>query len=206
MRETRLSLNHQRNSFISVLVAIVIELSVFANVCNAGNIDNCSFFDYCKDREIISLADFIDVCETYNSTCSIIESEIIYEPDSFQIEFDHENRIVIICCIYDLTETRGTKSGSAYKSYYNDIGIEIFSVSVNGVFTYTSNTCVTNSRSGSFSPSPGSSWNSTPNVTSGNHGSTVAYAKISGSATNLSSTINYSLELTCNNAGELGAN
>lgn len=92
-------------------------------------------------------------------------------------------------------------SDSASKSYYNDSGIKIFTIKVNGTFSYTTGSCTTLSASGSYNRALLSTWTSTPTISSGNITTRKAYARISGTATSGSSSISYSLTLTCDDSG-----
>lgn len=82
--------------------------------------------------------------------------------------------------------------------------MKIFTISVTGKFRYSTGSCTTLSASGSFSKPFYSTWTSTPTISSGNLSPSVAYARISGTATSGSSSISYSLRLTCNDSGQFG--
>ena len=59
------------------------------------------------------------------------------------------------------------------------------------------------SKTGSFTPASGSSWKSTPSITSGNVSSSKVYARISGTAKSLLQTSTYSLTLMCDSTGKI---
>jgi hypothetical protein len=50
-----------------------------------------------------------------------------------------------------------------------------------------------------------STWTSTPTISMGNFTTTVAYARISGTATSGSSSLSYSLTMTCDDTGHLNS-
>lgn len=123
---------------------------------------------------------------------------------SFDVEIDYENQIVITTTVYEYDSLRGSTSGSASKDYYNSNGTKIFTVTVNGSFTFGSGSAHTTSASGSFSPVSGSGWSSTPAISSGTSGSS-AYATASGTARKGAQSMNYTVTLICSSTGNLSS-
>lgn len=158
-----------------------------------------SLIDYLETHEINSYEDFLDVIESVSPE-SVDEdpSNVVF----FDLEIDYDNMIVSTLV---MRETTGDRShgvtDSASKSYYNNNGIKIFTVNVQGSFSYTTGSCTTTSVSGSFNPAFLSLWTSTPTISSGNINTRKAYARISGTATCGSNSMNYSLTLTCDDSG-----
>lgn len=169
----------------------------------------------CKNEAEFSLIDYLEThtVESYEEFEEVIRS---VSPDSvsdidpnsvaeFSISIDYENQIVAVTTIEEPVVTSTDTGNTVSCSYYNDLSIMIFTISVTGRFRYSSGMCVTISSSGSFSKPFLSTWASTPTISSGNNSATVAYARISGTATSGSSSINYSLTLTCNDSGSFGS-
>ena len=128
-----------------------------------------------------------------------------FDEEYFNVEIDYENDTVEVDVIYSSpTSTMGTtKSGGASHETYSSSGNLIYTVRINGTFSYTSTSCSTTSKSGSFERGFGSLWSSTPSVTSGTITSTKAYARISGTATLLWESSAYQLTLMCDTSGKL---
>ena len=187
---------------IATVLRITV-LSVMGGLSAAPVSDNSTGFDlvkYIATHEIQSLEEFQEVIET-NTDYTAPEyntEEISY----FDICIDYESYTVCVTTMGYQSNTRATEvSNSASKDYYSSSGAKIFTITVSGRFSYTSNSCTNISKSGGFSHPFYSLWTSTPSVTSGHINSTKAYARTSGTATSGGNSISYSLTLTCDNNG-----
>ena len=96
-------------------------------------------------------------------------------------------------------------SNSVSRTYYSDVGAQIFKITVTGTFSYSTGTCTALSCGGSFTKPFYSTWTSTPSFTKGNINVSKAYARISGTATSGGSTKTYSLTLTCDDSGSFSS-
>ena len=164
--------------------------------------DRCSLIDYLETHEVESYEEFQEVIRSVSP-----ESVDDVDPDmvtDFSINIDYDNRIVSVTTIEQSDDTATENGKTASCSYYNDLYITIFTISVTGYFRYSPGYCTATSASGSFTKPFYSTWSSTPTISTGNISSSVAYARISGTATSGSSSINYSLTLTCNDSGQFG--
>ncbi len=168
-----------------------------------------------KDKTQFSLIRYLETheIENYSEFEALIASvspESIEDIDSdsvsdFRINIDYENQLVIVTTLETPLVRSDSVGDTAYKSYYSDLGLKIFTVSVTGRFNYYTGYCSTSSASGSFNREPLSTWTSTPTISTGNFSSTVAYARISGTATSGSSSTSYCLTLTCDDSGDMYA-
>lgn len=161
--------------------------------------DDFNLVEYIENNEIQNPEEFNKVIETYTeySSPEYSSESISY----FKVNIDHDRNIVCVTTM-GVSQTKGTEtSNKATRDYYNDIGAKIFTISVTGRFSYSTGSCTTISKSGSFTKPFYSTWSSTPAVTSGNINASKAYAKISGSATSGGNTKTYSLTLTCDDTG-----
>ena len=148
-----------------------------------------------------SYEEFIDVIQSVSPES--VDEDIDFENiSSFDIEIDYVNNVVSVLTIEEVSNDRSHGvTDSASKSYYNDIGFKIFTIKVQGTFSYITGSCTTISASGSFNRATLSTWTSTPTISSGNITTRKAYARISGTATSGSSSLSYSLTLTCDDSG-----
>ena len=171
--------------------------SVAASPVNPGVFD---LVEYIENHEIQSIEDFKEVIVTNTDyTAPDYNSE---EISYFDISIDYDSYLVCVTTLGYPSISRGTEvSNSASKEYYSSSGAKIFTITVSGRFSYTSNSCNNISKSGGFSHPFYSFWTSTPSVTSGHINSTKAYARTSGTATSGGNSISYSLTLTCDNTG-----
>ncbi|MBR3057401.1 MAG: hypothetical protein IKG93_05465 [Clostridiales bacterium] len=185
------------------LVVLALLMSAFGYTSfsvNATDEGAFSLIDYVTNHQIDTHEEFNEVLEIY---CGQAPAPVPDNEISFQVYVDYENNMVVTAVVEDISQTRGSKTGRADKAYYSDAGVEIFTIVVEGRFYYTSTQCTTYSASGSFNPSPMSSWTSTPTIYSGNYSPTCAYAKTAGTAHYLSSSISYSVSLSCDTNGNL---
>ncbi len=178
-------------------------------VCSASEINGTEEFnliDYCESHDIHSKAEFQSILDYYvpqeeeNNTLDNIDGEEL----AFEIKIDYINQTVSTETLYLTDSTRGSKSGSVSEDTYSALGIKIYSITVHGSFTYTSNNVSTTSATGSFDPAPLSPWTSSPTISSGKVNG-KAYARISGTASFMGNTRSYSLTLTCDTSGNLGS-
>lgn len=170
---------------------------------DASDVQPFSLVDYVSTHEISSQAELNAILEQY---CSLYYEPVVFENEiSFQIGIDYENMLVYTTVVEELAQTRGTKSGKATTNYYSDSGAIVFTITIEGNFTYSTTEARTLSASGSYSKPFLSAWNSTPTISSGNFYPTLAYARISGTATSIFGSQNYSLTLKCDNNGNLSA-
>ena len=176
---------------------------------NAPDQDQESDFNlisYIETHDVKTYDEFIDIIaemapESVES-CDLQEAYIT----SFDICIDYESELVEVTIFSEAGTSRayGTRN-TASKSYYTKEGIKIFTVSIEGTFSYTSGSCSAIGSSGTFSKPASSTWLSTPNVSSGNITTRKAYVKISGVASNGSSSTSYSLTMTCDDAGQISS-
>lgn len=189
-----------------VLASVLTTVTLFvvggqANPPIPDNGDDNRLIDYIESNEINSYEDFIDVIRVLSPE-SVDENEGISDIDSFNIDIDYDNMLVSVITERYISYGKSSSAGRGVsKSYYTSDGIIIFTVSVEGTFSYSSGTCTTTSARGSFSRTGVSLWSSTPLITSGNINAKIAYARISGTATSGSESVYYSLTLTCNDSG-----
>lgn len=160
-----------------------------------------SLIDYLETHEVESYAEFEAIIDSVSpESIGEIDSDSVID---FNVDIDYDNKIVSVVTIEAPIIISSGTGNTVSRSYYNDLGIKIFKISLTAYFHYTSGSVYTASASGSFSPTALSSWSSTPTISTGNYTSTLAYARISGTATNGSSSLNYSLTMTCDDTGEL---
>lgn len=162
-----------------------------------------SLIKYLETHEVENYSDFEAVISAVSpESIDSIDSESVAD---FCINIDYENQIVSVLTDEEPIITSSGVSDTVSCSYYNDLGFKIFTISITGYFTYSSGWCYTSSASGSYTRASLSTWTSTPTISSGNFTSTVAYARISGTATSGSNNLNYSLTLTCDDDGDLNS-
>ena len=106
--------------------------------------------------ECISLISLLEKneIETYEEFISIIESNLPVEIEddevniqnitSFEIRIDYENRIVIVTTEENASYAKAYgASNSVSRSYYTDAGIKIFTIKIDGTFSYSTGSCST---------------------------------------------------------------
>ena len=167
--------------------------------------DELCLIDYIENNEIESYEEFISVIYDLSP-----ESVDLYDEmpnvSYFSIDIDYDNMVVAVTTISELSYGRAHgASNGASKTYYASNGLKIFSVTVEGTFKYDTGYCTTMSSSGSFSRALLSTWTSTPTISQGNITTKKAYARISGTATSGSSSISYTLTLTCDDSGNFSS-
>jgi hypothetical protein len=178
--------------------------------------EDFNLIDYVEDTKINSYSEFLSVLDDNNcgSGVSMSTYSLRYLSDQeeyFSVEIDYENSTVEVDVVYDLTNSNvastraSTRSGVAVHETYSDAGVLIYTVTVNGTFTYTSNTCTITSKSGTFVKGRFSFWSSTPTISSGYFSATQAYARIAGTAMMLTQSSSYCLILMCNTSGSLSS-
>lgn len=166
-----------------------------------NEVDN-SLISYLETHEVDNYEEFNEVIQLFSPES--INSDDVNTTDIsyFCIDIDYENMLVTTILVSEMNNSRAHGAGkSVSKSYYSSSGFKIFTVNVEGTFSYSSGSCSTLSASGSYTRSTLSLWTSTPTITSGNITTRKAYAKISGTATSGSSSVSYSLTLTCDDSG-----
>ena len=165
-----------------------------------------SLIDYLETHEINSYEDFLDVIESVSPESVDEEDEDPNDISFFSIDIDYDNMIVSVLTMREASYDRShVASNSASKSYYSNSGFKIFTIKVNGTFSYSSGSCNTTSASGSFTRAFLSTWTSTPTISSGHINTSKAYARISGTATSGSNSTSYSLTLTCDDSGNFSS-
>lgn len=191
------------------LVTAVLTTLMF---CVAGGAANPRYHNDQTDFDLISYLETheVDNYEEFNDVIQTVSPESVDEKTdditSFAIDIDYDNRIVSVTTISESSYDRANgASNSASRSYYASSGVKIFTIKVSGTFRYTTGSCSTLSASGSFTRASGSTWTSTPTISSGNITTRKAYARISGTATSGASSISYSLTLTCDDTGTFGS-
>ena len=162
-----------------------------------------NLIEYCKTHQITSQAEFNNVLIDY---CSVDETELFVtnNEEYFYLEIDYVTN-TIITTVREQRSTRGSDTETCSRNYYDDNGGRIFTITVEGTFQFGLLVCFCTSADGSFTKPSSSQWTSTPTISSGNQSPSVAYARISGTATYSNQTRNYSLTLTCDNTGAFGA-
>ena len=173
-----------------------------ANVLSAQSDETeFSLIGYLETHEIDTYDEFMNVIRTFCPEYADPNDEpnnISY----FHIDIDYDNMIVAVITMGEASHDRSHgASNSASKSYYTDIGIKKFTITVEGTFSYVTGSCSTVSCSGNYSKPFYSTWTSTPTISSGNINARKAYARISGTATSGSDSTSYSLTLTCDDSG-----
>ena len=162
-----------------------------------------NLISYLETHEVDSYEEFVDIIQTVSPESVDEETDKI---TSFSIDIDYDNKIVSVTTIGEVSYDRlNGASNSASRSYYASSGTKIFTIKVSGTFGYTTGSCTTISASGSFTRPSGSTWISSPTISSGNITVRKAYARISGTATSGASSISYSLTLTCDDTGTFGS-
>ena len=174
------------NRIMSIVICLVI---VFAMAGAGVMADENKFnlIEYCKTHQISSQAEFNNVLINY---CFVDETELFVTTNEeyFCLDIDYATNTVMTT-VREQRPTRASDTESCSRNYYDPDGNRIFTVTVEGTFQYGLFVC----------------WTSTPTISSGNQSPSVAYARISGTATYSNQTRNYSLTLTCDNTGTFGA-
>ena len=171
---------------------------------NQEQIDGTDFslIEYLEKHEVGSYSDFMDIIQAVNPD-SVDNYE--YSPESiseFSIEINYDDRTVSVLTVGEAVIDRyQVASNDASKSYYNDSGAKIFTISVSGTFTYGTGYCNVVSHDGSYTKPSYSTWTSTPTITSGNITASKAYVRIYGIARSGSNSKSYTLTLTCDDTG-----
>ncbi len=189
----------------SILIVVICLAIVFAMAGAGVMADENKFnlIEYCTTHQITSQADFNDILLNY---CSVDVSELFVSENEeyFFLDIDYETN-TIITTVREHQSTRGADTETCSRNYYDNYGNRIFTITVDGTFQYGLFICICTSAGGSFTKPSSSQWTSTPTISSGNQSPSVAYARISGTATYSNQTRNYSLTLTCDNTGTFGA-
>ncbi|MCQ2534816.1 MAG: hypothetical protein MJ172_09645 [Clostridia bacterium] len=198
---------------LSVLIMIMIIFSLFADSLAAEYSND--LIEYLENNEVESYEEWTNVVRSINDSplvCSytnLLRYSSNAEEIYFNVEIDYENEMIEVDTIFVpdsqniTTAVLSTRNGSAVHETYSAAGILIYTVTVNGSFTYSANSCSTVSASGSFNRGSNSLWSSTPSITSGNISTDKAYARISGTATLLWGSSSYQLTLMCDTNGKL---
>lgn len=144
-----------------------------------------------KKLFIISLIISIIICSAFCFPVSAIETA----KTETTIEYlDNGDYIETTITYYETNARAATKSGSKTSRYYNDDGDTMWSVTVNGTFTYngTTSSCTSVSRS---TTAPGSNWSikSSSCTKSGNCASATAIATYQGVFTSKDYTLTVNL-------------
>lgn len=162
-----------------------------------------NLIDYLETHKVESYEEFEAIISSVNpDQVEMIDPELVSD---FSITIDYDNQIVSVLTIEESRSITSGVTDTASKSYYNNIGLKIFTISLTATFHYTTGSSSTASASGSFTPASMSTWTSTPTISMGNFTTTVAYARISGTATSGSSSLSYSLTMTCDDTGHLNS-
>lgn len=161
-----------------------------------------SLISYLETHKVDDYEEFTEIIRVLSPESVSEEDENVTNVSYFSVEIDYENMLVTTITVSEMNDTRAHgASKSVSKSYYSSSGFKIFTISLEGTFSYISGSCSTLSSSGSYTRATLSTWTSTPTISSGNITVRKAYAKISGTATSGSSSISYSLTLTCDDSG-----
>ena len=201
MTKQREEKNMKKILAIVLTIVVLCAMGGWSNPQDNNDETQFSLIQYLETHEIENYSEFEDLIAS-------VSPESVEDIDSvsdFSINIDYDNQLVIVTTLEKSLVRSGSVSDTAYKSYYSDLGLKIFTVSVTGRFNYSTGYCSTASASGSFKREPLSTWTSTPTISTGNFSSTVAYARISGTATSGSSSTSYCLTMTCDDSGDLYA-
>ena len=158
-----------------------------------------SLINYLETHEVQSYEEF----ETIISSVSPEDADEIDSVKDFSISIDYDNKIVAVTTVEEALVRGNGVGDTASRSYYSDVGKKIFTISLTADFSYYTGHCSTISASGSYTRAYLSTWTSTPTISTGNFSPDVAYARISGTATSGSSSIYYSLTMTCDDTGDI---
>lgn len=190
------------NRTMSIIICLVIVFGMSGLGVMADQ-NKFNLIEYCRTHQIASQADFNDILLNY---CSVDVSELFVSENEecFFLDIDYETN-TIITTVREHQSTRGEDTRTCSRNYYDDNGGRIFTITVEGTFQYGLFVCFCTSADGSFTKPSSSQWTSTPTISSGNQSPSVAYARISGTASYLNQARNYSLTLTCDNTGAFGA-
>lgn len=188
---------------LAILLTIAVLCGRGSSSLPNGNESETEFslINYIETHEVQSYEEF----ETIISSVSPEDADEI-DSDSvkdFSISIDYDNKIVTVTTVEEALVRGNGVGDTASRSYYSDVGKKIFTISLTADFTYYTGYCSTTSASGSYTRAYLSTWTSTPTISSGNYSASVAYARISGTATSGLSSINYSLTMTCDDTGDI---
>lgn len=197
------------------ITATVIAATMVSMINPAFQKDETSFIEALENSRVETYSDFCEIVESSSeysleSMCTYSQTIPEYADEVyFNYEIDYENDRVEVDVIYETIEstsvlsTTSQKSGSAIHETYSMMGNLIYTVKVNGKFSYDSTTCSVISKSGSFEKPTLSLWSSTPTISSGRMSTTKVYARISGTATCVLDHETYRLTLMCDANGKL---
>jgi len=190
------------NRILNVVICMVV-IFVMSGFGVMAEENKFNLIEYCKTHQITSQAEFNNVLTNY---CFVDETELFVpnNEEYFCLDIDYATN-TIITTVREQQLTRESDTGHSSRNYYGNDGKRIFTITVEGTFQYGLFICICTSASGSFTKPSSSQWTSTPTISSGIQSPSVAYARISGTATYSNQTRNYSLTLTCDNTGTFGA-
>lgn len=188
---------------ILLTIAILCVMGGWSNPQRNEAEGGFSLIDYLETHKVESYEEFEAIISSVNpDQVEMIDPELVSD---FSITIDYDNQIVSVLTIEESRSITSGVTDTASKSYYNNLGLKIFTISLTATFHYTTGSSSTASASGSFTPASMSTWTSTPTISMGNFTTTVAYARISGTATSGSSSLSYSLTMTCDDTGHLNS-
>lgn len=193
---------------LATLLAITAMCTMggWTNLTNQDVDKSVSLIERLEAQGVDSYEEFIDIIEDISPESVDSNGTNSIEYSYFDLKIDYDNRLISVTTmdtpIYDRSYSA---SNSVSRSYYTDAGIKIFTITVEGSFTYSTGSCTTTSARGSYNRALLSLWSSTPTISSGNISAKKAYARISGVATSGSNSISYSLTLTCDDSGNFSS-
>lgn len=169
-----------------------------------------SLIEYLETHEVTTRDELLEVLQmNTNSPVCVNTHTLTYVSDleeeevDFRVSIDYENQLVEVDTVYELATANSTRSGSATHETYSDLGVLLYTLTINGTFSYNASSCTNTARSGSYTKGSLSFWSSTPTISHGNITTTKAYARISGTATFLLDSSTYRLTLMCDTSGKL---
>ncbi len=194
------------------LVSILIAIGVLVtNTCIALASENeqIDLIARVEETRIETKSDFVSLLEEcgYDEPVCVNTHTLTYVSDleelSCNVEIDYVNDEVIVDTVY-LTQASATRtSGRVTREVYSSLGMLIYTLTVEGTFSRTSQSVTTVSATGTFQKGNASFWSSTPTTSQGNISTTKAYARISGTASWLLQSRTYQLTLMCDTNGTL---
>ena len=194
------------------IIAIWMSLAVILSISTSALASEKEFnlIDYLETHEVTTRAELIELLEeNTNSLVCVNTHTLTYVSDleeeevDFRVSIDYENQLVEVDTVYELATANSTRSGSATHETYSDLGVLLYTLTINGTFSYNASSCTNTARSGSYTKGSLSFWSSTPTISHGNITTTKAYARISGTATFLFDSSTYRLTLMCDTSGTL---
>ena len=95
-----------------------------------------SLIDYLETHEVESYAEFEAIIDSVSpESIGEIDSDSVID---FKVDIDYDNKIVSVVTIEAPIIISSGTGNTVSRSYYNDLGIKIFKISLTAYFHYTS--------------------------------------------------------------------